>query len=55
MWSSRATASETVGELGLVGGDVYFSAENPDDAYGRLVDYLVYETTSDLRPRWVKQ
>ena len=54
IWSNRATASETVGELGMVGGDVVFSAENPNDAYGRLVDYLVYETTHDLRPQWVK-
>ncbi len=55
IWSSRATASETVGELGLIGGDVYFSAENPSEAYGRLVDHLVFETTRDLRPSWVKQ
>jgi len=55
IWSNRATASETVGELGMIGGDVVFSAEDPNDAYGRLVDYLVFETTRDLRPSWVKQ
>jgi hypothetical protein len=33
----------------------YFSAEHPEEAYGRLVDALVYEVTRDLRPAWVKQ
>jgi hypothetical protein len=55
LWSSRARAEETVGQLSLTGGDVYFSAEDPEDAYGRLVDVLVYEVTRDLRPSWVKQ
>lgn len=55
LWSRRAHAEETVGQLGLSGGDVYFSAEDPEEAYGRLVDVLVYEVTRDLRPTWVKQ
>jgi hypothetical protein len=55
IWSSRGRASETVGELGLAGGDLFFSAEDPNEAYGRLVDVLVYEVTRDLRPTWVKQ
>ncbi len=54
-WSRRGHAEEVVGQVGLAGGDVYFSAEDPEEAYGRLVDALVYEVTRDLRPAWVKQ
>lgn len=53
-WSTTARATELVGELGLTGGDVYFSAEDPNEAYGRLVDRLIAEVTADLRPTWVR-
>lgn len=55
LWTSSGKASDTVGELGITGGDVFFSAEHPEEAYGRLVDALVFEVTRDLRPRWVKR
>jgi hypothetical protein len=44
-----------VGEIGLVNGRPVFGAEDPNDAYGRLVEVLVDEVTIDLRPRRVKQ
>ncbi|HXF95156.1 MAG TPA: hypothetical protein VNI61_03530 [Gemmatimonadales bacterium] len=55
LWRSSATATETVGAVGLSGGVPYFSAEDPNEAYGRLVNRLVYTVTYDLRPTWQKQ
>ncbi|MDH3291428.1 MAG: hypothetical protein OEO20_09765 [Gemmatimonadota bacterium] len=55
LWTSSGKASDVVGEVGITGGDVFFSAEHPEEAYGRLVDALVFEVTHDLRPRWVKR
>jgi hypothetical protein len=54
LWSRSAKATERVGEVGLVGGRPYFGAEDPDEAYGRLVEHLVAVVTDDLRPRRVK-
>jgi hypothetical protein len=55
LWSRSARATETVGEVGLVNGRPVFGAEDPNEAYGRLVDLLVDDVTMDLRPRRVKQ
>lgn len=55
VWSNSARATETVGQVGFDGRMPYFSAEDPNEAYGRLVDYLVYEVSADFRPYWVKQ
>ena len=55
LWRSSAQATEKVGELALLGGAPEFSARDPEDAYGRLVDRLVYAATWDLRSTWVKQ
>jgi hypothetical protein len=55
LWSNSARATETVGQVGFDGSMPYFSAEDPNEAYGRLADYLVHEVSSDFRPYWVKQ
>ena len=55
LWRSSAAAREKVGELALIGGEPHFSATDPNDAYGRLVDRLVNAVTYDLRPTWQKQ
>ena len=55
LWRSGATATEKVGGLALIGGQPEFSASDPNDAYGRLVNRLVYAVTYDLRSTWVKQ
>lgn len=52
LWRSSAQASEKVGGLAIVDGVPHFSAKNPNDAYGQLVDRLVYTVTRDLRPTW---
>jgi hypothetical protein len=55
LWRSSASATEKVGQLGVVGGEPVFSARDPNDAYGRLVNRLVRAVTYDLRSTWVKQ
>ena len=49
LWRASATATEKVGGLGLVGGEPYFTAKDPNDAYGRLVNILIIEATRDFR------
>jgi hypothetical protein len=36
----------------MAGGEPYFSAKDPNEAYGHLINYLVASVTSDLRPTW---
>lgn len=55
LWRNSATATEKVGELTVSGGVPEFSARDPNEAYGRLVDRLVYAVTWDLRSTWVRQ
>src|SRR2546428_300208 len=55
LWRSSAAATEKVGGLALVDGEPVFSAKDPNDAYGQLVNRLVYAVTYDLRSTWVKQ
>ena len=50
LWRSSSQASEKVGGLAIVNGEPHFSAKYPNDAYGHLVDQLVYAVTRDLRP-----
>jgi len=38
-----------------VDGVPEFAAQNPNDAYGHLINRLVYDVTYDLRSTWVKQ
>ncbi len=52
IWSNSAQATETVGGLGLTGGNIVFSAEDPDEAYGDLVAFLINELTADFRPTY---
>jgi hypothetical protein len=55
LWTRNARATEVVGELGLNGGRPYFGAEHPEEAYGHLVDRLIYAVTDDLRPHQVRR
>lgn len=56
VWSSSASATERVGEVSIFGGEHFsFDAEDPDDAYGKLVDALVEKTTRDFRVTWKRK
>lgn len=55
LWSNTERSNATVGAAGLLDGSPYFSAEDPDEAYTDLIDYLVYEMTHDLRPTFERR
>lgn len=55
LWRSSSVATEKVGQLAIVDGVPEFAAQNPNDAYGHLINRLVYDVTYDLRSTWVKQ
>ena len=56
IWSASARATRTVGHVSVFNKkDITFDAEDPDQAYGELVDALVAQVTSDFRARWVRQ
>ena len=53
MWRRSSQSTEKVGGLSIVGGTASFSAKDPNEAYGRLVNQLVYNVTYDVRSTWV--
>jgi hypothetical protein len=55
LWRSSSTRSEKIGGLAIIGGVPTFSAEDPNDAYGHLINALVYDVTYDFRSTWVKR
>lgn len=55
VWRSSATQTEKVGQLIITGGIPEFSARDPNEAYGHLVNGLVYDVTWDMRSTWVRQ
>jgi len=55
LWRSSAWATEKVGQVALVDGQVEFSARDPKGAYGRLVNRLIGLVTQDLWSTWQKQ
>lgn len=52
LWRSSAWATERVGHVALVDGQLDFAAKDPKEAYGRLVNRLIALVTEDLRPTW---
>jgi len=55
MWRRSSASTEEVGGLSFLGGTPSFSARDPNDAYGRLINQLVYNVTYDVRSTWVDQ
>lgn len=55
VWRSSSTQTEKVGELVITGGIPEFSARDPNEAYGHLVNNLIYDVTWDMRSTWVRQ
>lgn len=55
LWRASSAATEKLGQVSVNGGIPEFSARDPNDAYGRLVDRLVHAVTWDLRSTWVTQ
>lgn len=55
MWRRSSSLTDEVGGLSLIGGTPSFSARDPNDAYGHLINQLVYNVTYDVRSTWVDQ
>jgi hypothetical protein len=55
MWRKSSSSTEEVGGLSFIGKTPSFSARDPNDAYGHLVNQLVYDVTYDVRSTWVEQ
>jgi len=55
LWRRSSASTEEIGGLSLIGGMPSFSAHDPNDAYGHLINQLVYNVTYDVRSTWVDQ
>ena len=55
MWRRSSASTEEVGGLSFLGNTPTFSARDPNDAYGHLINELVYNVTYDVRSTWVDQ
>jgi len=55
MWRRSSAQTEKVGGLSFIGGTPSFSARDPNDAYGHIINQLVYNVTYDVRSTWVDQ
>jgi hypothetical protein len=52
LWRSSAWATQKVGHVALVDGQLEFAAKDPKEAYGGLVNRLIALVTEDMRPTW---
>jgi hypothetical protein len=52
IWTNSATFSREVSDVGFYGGFFHFDSEDPDKAYGKLVDKLVRDVSEDFRVTW---
>lgn len=55
LWSRSSRLRETLGSVSLVNGRAIFAAQDPEEAYGEVVDQLVWNVTRDFRATWVRQ
>ncbi|KPL14944.1 hypothetical protein AMJ74_02470 [candidate division WOR_3 bacterium SM1_77] len=56
IWNRSASASENIGGVSLSAGRHFaFDADDPDKAYGNLVNDLVYWTTEEYRVTWTRR
>jgi hypothetical protein len=55
VWTRSASSTRTVAQVGMGGGVVRFDAQDPEHAYGELIDALVSDITYDFRPSYVRQ
>ncbi len=55
LWSQSSRIRETLGAVSVVNGSAVFGAQDPKEAYGEVVDALVWNVTQDFRGTWVRQ
>jgi hypothetical protein len=55
VWTRSTKRTDTVAHVGMNnGGSIRFDAKDPDDAYGALVDAMIYDITRDFRVTYVQ-
>jgi len=52
IWNASASTTREVGHVSMFSSIFVFDAENPDKAYGKLIEDLVERTTKDFRVTW---
>ncbi|MEE8596287.1 MAG: hypothetical protein V3T09_00575, partial [bacterium] len=56
IWSGSTSATKKIGEVSIFDGKYFaFDAEDPNRAYGNLVDELVERVTKDFRVTWKRE
>ncbi len=56
IWSRSGSATRSVGQVSVFGGkDFSFDADDPDRAYGDLVDFLVEQVARDFHATWERR
>src|SRR3989449_5456914 len=55
VWRSSAWATQKVGQVSLVGGELNFAARDPKTAYGPLVNRIVNLVAQDMWATWQKR
>src|SRR5437667_5678407 len=54
LWRSSAWATERVGHVALIGGQLDFSAKDPKEAVGSFVNTLIHMWTVDNQSEWAR-
>jgi hypothetical protein len=56
LWSTSVSATREIGNVNIWEGGVFaFNAEDPERAYGKLVNALVEEASQDFRVTWRRE
>jgi hypothetical protein len=55
LWTQSSRVRETLAAVSLVNGQAVFGAQDPQEAYGEIVDGLVWTLTRDFRATWQRQ
>lgn len=56
VWNTSVTRTENVGHVSVFGDkDFVFDADDPEKAYGRLVNSLIEAAARDFQVRWVRE
>ncbi|MGB3340485.1 MAG: hypothetical protein WBB37_03275 [bacterium] len=56
IWNNSGSATRSVGHVSIFGGKAFaFDAEDPDKAYGKLVNELVDRVTADFQVTWRRE
>ena len=52
VWSNSIQEREKVASVGIIGGDIYFNAKDPEKAYGSMVKRLIRVISNDFWAHW---